>query len=151
MTSRDSSGMPFAPGSFPPIEFVSSPDSTTTRLLLVDDNEEFRSLLATLLPRLFAVNIVASMGTPAEALDYIRDHEVDMAIADLRMPGMNGIDFIAKSRSLKTGQKVILATFSPSPAVEEAAFAAGAAGVVSKSEMQEELAEFLPPFQTHSE
>ena len=143
--------MPFAPGSFPPIEFVSSPDSTTTRLLLVDDNEEFRSLLATLLPRLFAVNIVASMGTPAEALDYIRDHEVDMAIADLRMPGMNGIDFIAKSRSLKTGQKVILATFSPSPAVEEAAFAAGAAGVVSKSEMQEELAEFLPPFQTHSE
>lgn len=130
---------------------MSSPDSTTTRLLLVDDNEEFRSLLATLLPRLFEVTIVASIGTPAEALDYIRDNEVDMAIADLRMPGMNGIDFITESRSLKSDQKVILATFSPSPAVEEAAFAAGAAGVVSKSEMQEELAEFLPSIPSESE
>ncbi len=114
------------------------------RLLLVDDNDEFRSLLATLLPCLFSVTIDGSLPNPREALAYLERNDVDLVIADLRMPGMTGIDFIKETRSLDPIPKVILATFNPSPAVEEVAFAAGAAGVLSKSEIQEELAEYLP-------
>ena len=59
-------------------------------VLLVDDEEDTRMLLCeTLKRRGLDVHSVASA---AECLDYLRDHDIDVVISDIQMPGMTGVE-----------------------------------------------------------
>ena len=59
------------------------------RVLLVDDEEAIRRPLARFLATRGAVTIQAADGL--EALKALEDHEVDVIMADLRMPRMDGV------------------------------------------------------------
>lgn len=43
--------------------------------------------------------IAATAGDGEEALEYLREHEVDLIIADIKMPGMSGLELLEKIRS----------------------------------------------------
>ena len=38
--------------------------------------------------------IDALMNNGKEALDYLKDHKIDLIISDIKMPVMNGLDFL---------------------------------------------------------
>ena len=45
-----------------------------------------------------------------EALAWLNDHESDLAITDLRLPGMSGLEFARKLRRGRRAQPVIVVT-----------------------------------------
>jgi two-component system response regulator AtoC len=65
-------------------------------LLLVDDDEDTRMLLQEGLGRRgFEVGAVASA---QECLDWVRDHDVDVVVTDVQMPGVSGVQLCEQLR-----------------------------------------------------
>lgn len=64
------------------------------RVLVVDDDRSVLQLLERLLEKRYAVQAFAD---PAQALEYLRRHPVDVVITDYLMPGMNGVEFLRRS------------------------------------------------------
>ena len=61
------------------------------RILLVDDEEEICTLLSVYLKN---ENFeVVTFSTGKEALDYLEDHEVDLAVLDVMLPDMEASAF----------------------------------------------------------
>jgi len=120
------------------------PPHSRPRLLLVDDNEAFLSAMELLLPRLFDIEIVASAQSGQEALDRLRQTEVDLMIVDYKMPGLNGLTFARRVRENRIWTRILLVTFNPDPALEESARDCGADGVINKADLQADLQHYLP-------
>lgn len=75
-------------------------------LLVVDDDEPLREALRLIFEYQYEI-LLADSGS--HALSLIGNGSVDVAIVDLRMPGMSGLEFLERSRSLDTDiQAVIL-------------------------------------------
>jgi len=80
----------------------------STKVLLVDDEEEFVDVLSQRLEaRGFAVN-TAFNGD--EAIAAIEEHDVDVVILDVQMPGRNGIDTLQEIKRLRPITEVIILT-----------------------------------------
>ena len=75
-------------------------NSQTGRLLIVDDNENNRDMLARRLERKgYAVATAASSN---ELLEYIDKEEVDLVLLDIEMPGISGLDALKVIRVTHT-------------------------------------------------
>ena len=68
----------------------------TPRLLLVDDDDVMRRSSVRFLAR--AGFEVVAVGSGAEALALIEDQRIDVAVVDLEMPGMDGIQLMRRLR-----------------------------------------------------
>ncbi|MBI4621022.1 MAG: response regulator [Desulfobacterales bacterium] len=78
------------------------------RLLLVDDEEDFRTTLASRLKRR---NIdVTDVGSGNEAIELIRERSFDVAVLDIKMPGMDGIETLKHLKKIAPLVEVILLT-----------------------------------------
>jgi len=65
-------------------------------LLYVEDDELIQSVYSDLFSNLFKSITIANDGL--EALEKYKNNKFDIIISDIRMPNMNGIDFITKVR-----------------------------------------------------
>jgi CheY-like chemotaxis protein len=82
-------------------------DASVRGILLVEDEQELRSLFATLLQmEQFKVFEADDGARGLELLDQHRD-EIDVVITDLNLPGMGGVELISRVRSLKPSVKII--------------------------------------------
>ena len=81
---------------------------TLIRLLLVDDEDDFRTTLAN---RLTRRNLdVTDAGSGEEAIEIIGQKSFDVAIVDIKMPGMDGIETLKHIRKIDPLVEVILLT-----------------------------------------
>jgi excisionase family DNA binding protein len=78
------------------------------RVLVVDDEESIRELLTKTLG--LAEYEVEAIGDARAALDLLRRDRWDLLIADLRMPGMDGLSLIREARRLHPTLPVIIIT-----------------------------------------
>ena len=78
---------------------MSSPERSQT-ILLVDDEEMVLTSIKSFLA-LETSYQVAAFTSPAEALQYVRERDVDLVISDYLMPEMDGISFLAHVRELR--------------------------------------------------
>lgn len=69
------------------------------RILVVDDDQDARELLATVLEQRRAV--VSTASNVADALDLLAREEVDVVVSDIAMPEEDGYMLIAKLRRLE--------------------------------------------------
>ena len=100
------------------------------RLLVVDDEASIRDLLAkTLALAEYEVDVAPDSRS---ALDRLRMYPYDLLIADLKMPGMDGLTLIRQAKRIKSDLPVIIITgFSnESSAIE--ALNLGVAGYLTK-------------------
>lgn len=80
----------------------------TKKVLLVDDEKDF---LETLSERLKSRDLeVTSSTDPEEALEIARGGGFDVIVVDLKMPGMNGIEFLRAIKDDRPEMQVILLT-----------------------------------------
>ena len=78
------------------------------RLLLVDDEEDFRTTLANRLrKREFEVTQVEN---GFRALEAIKTQEIDVAIVDVKMPGMDGLETLREMKQVDPLIEVIMLT-----------------------------------------
>jgi excisionase family DNA binding protein len=88
------------------------------RVLVVDDEASIRELLAKTLA--IAEYDVDTAGDPSTALERLRANAYDLLIADLKMPGMDGLTLIRQARQIQSHLPVIIITgfSSESSAIE---------------------------------
>jgi DNA-binding NtrC family response regulator len=78
------------------------------RLLVVDDEEDFRTTLANRLKKRKLVVYDAADGY--QALEIVQAHPVDVAVVDVKMPGMDGLETLKKMREVNPVLEVIMLT-----------------------------------------
>ncbi|MCL4504050.1 MAG: response regulator [Deltaproteobacteria bacterium] len=78
------------------------------RILLVDDEDRFRTNLFKMLT-LQGLEVSAAAGG-VEALELVRLQPFDVALVDIRMPGMDGLETLARLKQLAPGLEVIMLT-----------------------------------------
>ena len=78
------------------------------RILVVDDEENARLGLSRLLSN--EGFLVDSVSNGYEALDYLRQQEVNLIISDINMPEMNGITFLKELNKQFPKSNVIMIT-----------------------------------------
>ena len=120
------------------------------KLVIADDHPLFRiGLKYALRDQGFEVLAEASDGL--QALDAIRQFRPDIALLDVKMPGMTGIEVCEKVRATNPDVVSVLITTFAEPAIVQAARSAGARGYLSKETAPEELARQLREIVAHPE
>jgi signal transduction histidine kinase/FixJ family two-component response regulator len=106
------------------------PSKAPIRILVVDDEPSARSTLVRLLERDGYTLDSAEDGTTA--LRIAGEHWPDVVITDLKMPGMDGVELLAKLKEKNTELPVIVVTASGDVESAVAAMRAGAEDYLSK-------------------
>jgi two-component system response regulator DesR len=115
----------------------------TIRLLLADDQELVRQALCALLALEEDFDVVASVGRGDEIVDAVKEHEPDVALLDIEMPGLDGLAAAAVlAAQAPDCRVVILTTFGRSGYLRRA-MEAGAVGFVVKDAPAEVLADAI--------
>lgn len=71
------------------------------KVLLVDDEYMITEGLKKLIPfDHWNMEVVATAEDADQALDYVREHPVDVVITDVNMPGKTGLQMIAEMKDL---------------------------------------------------
>ena len=78
-----------------------------TRVLIADDHAILRESLAAILRREPDLEVLAEVTNGEEALDVLRLVGPELAILDLQMPLMSGIEVVRKARELKLRTQAI--------------------------------------------
>lgn len=98
-------------------------------LLIVDDEKNTRDGLCRYLKRRY--NVLAADGGPV-ALELLEHNAVDLVLSDIRMPGMDGVELLARIRAKYPGVAVILLTAYGEVDTAVEAMRGGAADYLSK-------------------
>ena len=85
-----------------------APRTAAHRVLVADDEESIRELLARTLA--LAEYDVETVGDARAAIDRLRMADYDLLIADLRMPGMDGLLLVREARRMHPTLPVIIIT-----------------------------------------
>jgi len=120
-----------------------APEAQRLRIILVDDQQLLRRGLAMLLSTTPDIEVVAQAADGHEALAVIARHRPDVVLADVRMPGMDGIELVAQSRLEHAGLPVLLLTTFDDEQVVQGSLRAGAAGFLLKDTSTDALAEAI--------
>ena len=110
-----------------------------TRVLLADDHVEFLTSLRQVLSSR-DIEIVAAVGTGEQAIKLAGEHKPDIAILDMRMPGLDGIEVISLIRAAAAQTAVIMLSLSYDRRYVRRALESGALGYVAKIDAPEQIA-----------
>jgi two-component system response regulator DesR len=111
------------------------------RLLLADDQALVRGALAALLDLESDLEVVAEVSRGDEAVAAAVENQVDVALLDIEMPGMDGIAATAVLRRALPSCRVLIVTTFGRPGYLRRAVEAGASGFVVKDTPARQLAE----------
>jgi DNA-binding NarL/FixJ family response regulator len=109
------------------------------RLLLVDDHTVVREGLKRLIDPETNRWSINEVGTGFQALEFLRRQPIDLAIVDLSMPGMSGLDLTCRIKSEFPSVAVLILTMHSEEQYAMRAFQAGANGYVTKDTAAAEL------------
>src|SRR5579872_2632057 len=78
------------------------------RILIADDHTLVRAGLVTLMARMQDMEVVGEAGDGREALKLVRDLQPDIALMDIAMPGLNGLEAAERIHNEAPKTKVII-------------------------------------------
>ena len=102
---------------------MTTPGTSVIRILLADDHALVRRGVRLILDREPDLEVVAEAGDGAEAVELARTHEVDLAVMDIAMPRMTGLQATRELVALKPGVRVLMLTMHEDVAYLREAFA----------------------------
>lgn len=112
-------------------------------ILIADDHPVYRQGLERAIKERPELELVAASSDGREALERINQLEPDIAVVDVRMPGLDGLKIVAAVKRDGLRTKVVLLTGYEDSGAAYSALAQGAAGYVSKASDHEELCEAI--------
>jgi DNA-binding NarL/FixJ family response regulator len=96
------------------------------KIVIADDSPLLRERIKSLVLSVQNVEIVGEAANGMEALKLIEDTDPDLAILDIRMPALSGIDVLKKIKESGRRTKVCILTNYPYPQYKERCMAGGA-------------------------
>ncbi len=109
------------------------------RILLVDDHSILRSGLRLLLNRQPNMEVIGEAGTGEEAIEKVRELSPDVALLDITMPGMSGLEAIGAIRKMCPSCRVLVLTMHANEEYLFQVLQAGGSGYVLKKAADTEL------------
>ncbi len=113
------------------------------RVLLAEDQGMMRGALALLLGMEEDLEVVTQVASGDAIVDAALLHRPDVALLDIELPGMSGLDAAAELRRQAPDCRVLILTTFGRPGYLRRAMEAGAAGFLVKDGPVEELAEAI--------
>jgi len=110
-----------------------------TRIIIADDHTMFRQGLAMLLGSVKNTNVVAQTGDGNEALNMIIQLKPDLAVIDISMPGLNGIEIARYVHNKRLNTKIILLTMHTAPELAKEVIKYNISGYLLKENAFEDL------------
>jgi len=107
------------------------------RVVIADDHSGILDQVVALLRQDF--EIVATARDGMVALDSIRRLDPDIAVLDLYMPGINGLDIVRTITESATRTVTVIVSGYNDPELAKAAITAGAKAFVAKSRLVQDL------------
>jgi DNA-binding NarL/FixJ family response regulator len=114
-----------------------------TSVLLVDEHRMLRDGIRAILERTDEFRVVAEAEDGSSALTLCRKLKPDVALMDLRLPGVNGIEATAEIVRSHANTKVVILTIDDDESSVVAAFRAGVRGFLLKKVSSAELLDAL--------
>jgi len=111
------------------------------KLLLADDQALVRGALAALLDLEPDLRVVVEVGSGDAVVAAASEHDPDVALLDVEMPGMDGIEATAALKAARPGVRVLIVTTFGRPGFLRRALQAGADGFVVKDTPARQLAD----------
>lgn len=111
----------------------------TTTVLLIDDESMTRAGLRALLESSGHIDVVGETGDARRGIEMARELRPAVAILDITMPGLSGLDAVAPIKEASPATKVLMASHHEGHRFVREALQAGADGYLSKSSDPEEL------------
>jgi DNA-binding NarL/FixJ family response regulator len=109
------------------------------RVLLADDHEIVRDGLKRILGACSDVQVTGEAANGDEALALVRANDYDLALLDMSMPGLSGIDLIKRLKAEKPKMKLLVLSMHGEPQYAARALKAGAVGYLNKDSAAEKL------------
>lgn len=109
------------------------------RLLLADDHTLFREGLRALLERRADFEVIGEAGDGREALDLIGRLRPDVAILDISMPTLSGLEVAARTHRASPSTRVVILTMHAGESYVAHALRVGVAGYLLKESAAAEL------------
>ena len=110
-----------------------------TTVLVVDDHPLFRDGLVALLATIPDVDVIAAVGTGAEAIDVVARRHPDVVLMDLNLPGVPGLEATRRIVAGGGDTAVLVLTMVDDDDSVLTALQVGARGYVLKGASQEEV------------
>lgn len=109
------------------------------KVAIADDEALVAQSLATLLGLEDDIEVVRTACSGRELIDWCAVHPIDVAVLDLQMPGLDGID----TASQLADAAVLIVTSHPRPQALKRALAANVLGFVPKTSSAEQFAQAI--------
>lgn len=113
------------------------------RIVLAEDQALLRGALAGLLALESDIDIVAEAGDGDSAWKAVQQHQPDLLLTDIEMPGLTGLDLAAKVQEAKLATRVVIVTTFARGGYLRRALDAGVRGYLLKDAPVEKLAQAL--------
>ena len=112
----------------------------TIRIVVADDQALVRGAIAMMLDLEEDIEVVAQAGNGREAIEAVACGDVDVVLADVEMPVMDGIAAASRIREEHPDVKILMVTTFGRPGYLRRAMEAGASGFVVKDAPSDSLA-----------
>jgi DNA-binding NarL/FixJ family response regulator len=109
------------------------------RVLLADDHQIVRDGLRRILGPQSGFEVAAEAASGDEALALVRAHDYDVAVLDMSMPGLSGLDLVKRLKAEKPRLKILVLSMHGEQQYAARALKAGAAGYLNKDSAAEQL------------
>jgi two-component system response regulator RpfG len=102
--------------------------AVTPTVVVLDDQSTGRLILAEVIKGIDRGIHIAMFADPVAAIDYVRQHPVDLVLTDFKMPVLDGVETIRQLRALYTYEQlpIVMTTVVSDREVRHRAFEAGA-------------------------
>lgn len=101
--------------------------------MITDDHELVRSGLVQFMAMSPDVRVVAEAGCGAELQEKLRSVQVDVLLLDLVMPGICGVELVARVRSANPNLRILVLSMQNDTQTVLRAMKAGASGFITKN------------------
>lgn len=123
---------------------MSEKEGVSFKVMLVEDDDGFRSSLASLLTSRFPAILLDEAANGTEAMEKVERFLPHLILMDIKLPDENGLEITRRVKALHPEIHVIMLTSYDFPEYREAARASGAYGFLSKgSSTAEEIQDLV--------
>ncbi|OLE74001.1 MAG: DNA-binding response regulator [Acidobacteria bacterium 13_1_20CM_2_57_8] len=112
---------------------MTKPGAKPVRVLLADDHKLVRAGFRAMLDSLGDVEIVGETGDGREALELIRQHRPDVALLDITMPSLTGLEVAARVANEMQNVRIIILSMHTTEDYIARAVRAGVSGYLLKN------------------